>query len=161
PRAATVLESSGVILVVIFASVAGRDPISLAAPLVFSAVVYVFSFEAGVLSRVLATALFRRIGAWSYSIYMQSLCLVLLIDAIRAIERTTGASLRTAVPSEDGEHLRIWLGNDFIMTVFAVVFLSLVVATASVTYRAVEEPSRRRFNDWADRLSLGSVAARA
>jgi len=162
PRAATVLELSGVILVVIFASVAGRDPISLAAPLVFAAVVYVFSFEAGTLSRALATALFRRIGACSYSIYMlQSLCLVLLIDAVGVIERLTGASLRIAVPSNDGEHLRIWLGNDFIMALFAIAFLALVVAAASVTHRVVEEPSRRRFNDWADRLSLGSVAPQA
>src|SRR5262245_27174568 len=48
PRVATVFELSAVILVVTFASLAGRDPISLAAPLVFAAVVYVFSFEAGV-----------------------------------------------------------------------------------------------------------------
>jgi peptidoglycan/LPS O-acetylase OafA/YrhL len=162
PGLASVLELAGVVLVLIFASVAGRDPISLAAPLVFALVVYVFSFEAGALSRLLATTPFRLIGAWSYSIYMlQSLLLVLAIDAVALVERLTGASLRVAVPSPDGEQLQIWLGNNYVMGLFTIVFLTLIVAAASISHRLIEEPSRRRFNDWAGRLWVAPVAPQA
>lgn len=123
-----------------------RAPSSLAAPVVFALVVYLFSFESGFFSRMLRHTPFRQFGLWSYSIYMvRALILRILIYAVRSVERLTGLPLRAAADSGTGYTVMAF-GSDAAMSLLCARFLLTVVATSSLTYRFVEEPARLYFN---------------
>jgi peptidoglycan/LPS O-acetylase OafA/YrhL len=66
----TALEVAAVILMGVFVAVNGKEASSLAAPLVFAVLVYVFASEDGVLSIALKQRPFLLLGTLSYSIYM-------------------------------------------------------------------------------------------
>src|SRR5262249_46626306 len=67
---ATALEVATAVATLAFVWAAGASSFSVLAPVVFSAAVLVFAFEAGAVSRLLRTPPFLLLGAWSYSIYM-------------------------------------------------------------------------------------------
>ena len=152
------LEAAVLLLVGFFVYGAGRNPLSFGAPLVFALVVYIFSFEAGFLSRILARPPFRQLGRWSYSIYMVHALLVqILIYAVRLAERSTGARLGVRALGDHGETYVIWLGSDYAMAVLALAYVAAVLVTASITYRMVEEPARLYFNALASRKAAASA----
>ncbi len=146
-RYASILELAVIALVVLFVSLAGDGPFSLAAPLVFGAVVFLFSFESGACSRILRRPPFRQFGAWSYSIYMvHALVLQILSYLIRLAEHLTGTTLRAKASVDGVEMTVLWLGNNLLMTILGIGFVGIVIVSASLTFRFVEEPSRRYFN---------------
>jgi hypothetical protein len=142
------LEIAIITLTVLFVSAATRSSLSLAAPLVFAIVVHVFSFEAGICSRILTRTPFRQFGTWSYSIYMvHAPLLEILMYLVRLTERLTGATLRTKIWVAGAGVLVIWLGNNILMVILGLVFLGALIAASSVTFRYIEEPWRHHFND--------------
>lgn len=95
-RGSTAVEAGAVAGVVLFIAWLGVGATTLAAPLVFSAVVLVFALEDGRISRFLSMKPFLKLGEWSYSIYMvHMLVFVMVSRGLLAIERVTGLTLRT------------------------------------------------------------------
>ena len=148
------LEWAAVIAVAIYVSVAGRGPMSFAAPLVFAVVVYIFSFEAGPVSRFMCGTPFQRLGLWSYSIYMVHDLVAYVIGlGISVVQRFLGHDIWREV-SLDGTTARV---IDFhsvaVGDALAAGYLVCVVGLAALTYRTIEEPGRRLFNRLAKRAA--------
>lgn len=144
---ATLLEVLAVVLVVSFVSRAASGPLSLAAPLVFAYVVFVFTHEKGLVSRIMSTAGFQKLGAWSYSIYMvHALVALVMMHSIRIHEALTGVPLIPAEPVSGAVQDFVFYAGDYAMNLLALGYLAAVVAVAALTYRFVEQPGRRFFN---------------
>jgi peptidoglycan/LPS O-acetylase OafA/YrhL len=141
---AGLLEAGVVVLVAVFITAVDREPPSLAAPLVFAAVVAVFAFEQGPLSRLLNCGAAQALGRWSYSIYMiHTLMLVALGRAVNMAEKLLYTPF--TAPFEVNGQTRVLLvligpwGGDAL----ALVYLAAVVGLSALTYRWVEMPGRR------------------
>lgn len=116
---------------------------SLAAPIVFAAVVLVFAWESGAGSRLLKSKPFVFLGTVSYSIYMVHLFVAgRFADTLR-LAQAHGISL---VDSK-------WAGDLVIL-----VCLAVVVAISALTYRLIEAPGRAWFRRIADRPMVRSAA---
>lgn len=127
--AATVLEAVAAVTAVAFVGRAGHTPLALAAPLVFAGVVWVFAHEAGALSRGLRLPPLRRLGAWSYGIYMvHGLILYASVNLM-------GLAARWGID-----------GGTVTGDAAALAYTTAVIALAALTARLVEEPGRRVFN---------------
>jgi peptidoglycan/LPS O-acetylase OafA/YrhL len=141
-----------VVAAVLLLTAQPEGPVQFAAPFVFGIALWVFSQEAGLLSRLLATTPFQRLGCWSYSIYLMHYPMIVgLGSAVILIERITG---RVLTPGEG-----IWLGSQAATTAGLFVALAGVVLVSSFTYRYVETPGRRLVNSWiGPRRPLASAA---
>ncbi|HRJ68745.1 MAG TPA: acyltransferase [Beijerinckiaceae bacterium] len=141
-------EVAAVIVLVAFMLLTGRNATSLAAPIVFAGVVYVFAFERGPLSAALRTAPAQALGLWSYSIYMVHM----LIFAVEKIALSVGekvAALKlTSVVTPTG---KFWTFNNGVLdTGFFAMQIALTLLASAITYRLIEEPARRWFARLAD-----------
>ena len=126
----SVAEGVAIVAVFGFVSIAGEDPWSIAAPLVFSFAVLVFASERGIASRLLGLRPLLFLGAVSYSVYM-----VHLFVAHRVVEALTFAQgLGLPLSTEK------WAGD-----VMIGLCLMLVIAVAALTYRTIEVPAREWF----------------
>jgi peptidoglycan/LPS O-acetylase OafA/YrhL len=142
---ASLLEAGAMAGAVLFVIFLGDDMLALAAPLIFAAVVYIFAFEDGIFSRLLKTRPLERLGRWSYSVYLNHyLLLLLLVTALRGLRRIFGVGLPAAEP--------LSLGNLYLADLLCLAYVALAIAISAGTFRWIEEPWRRRFNGWADRL---------
>ena len=136
PPAASLLELGAVLSVVLFVIHAGDKDLQFAGPFLFAMTVFVFAFEAGLLSAVLKSAPCLFLGRISYSIYM-----------VHALVLTL---LKAAVP-----HLH-WLDalpDGAKKACLTPIFLAAVVAISAVTYRVIELPGMRAAGIWASRIS--------
>ena len=139
---ARVTEFAVIALLVVFIVSTGRTPSSLLAPLIFAALVYVFAFEAGPVSKLLKMGWAQALGLWSYSIYMIHMLLfaplkVALTLAVKV--SVLGVTLAVAEP------VKMWtFGHAGLDALAVMVALALPVALAQVTYAWVEQPAR----DW-------------
>lgn len=143
----SILECLAIAMAVIFVSRAAGGPLSLGAPIAFAFVVLIFSYEQGIVSRVMRTTVFRKLGEWSYSIYMvHALVVLVLMHGIRMYEAVYRTQLvPVAPPPHIAKNLSFLLG-DFTMNFLALGYLAVVVGLAALTYRFIEQPSRRYFN---------------
>ncbi|MBI2236521.1 MAG: acyltransferase [Magnetospirillum sp.] len=142
--AAGLLEASVVGLVVAFIAAVDREPPSLAAPLVFAAVVAVFAFEQGFLSRLLAGGPAQALGQWSYSIYMiHTLLLVALGRAVNLAEKLLHASFTAPIEVNGQTRVLLVLNGPWGGDALALTYLATVVGLSALTYRWVEMPGRR------------------
>lgn len=132
----SIMEILCVALVGLFVSFYANGYTSLAAPLLFGFVVIVFSFERGVVSRVLKAQLFLFLGVLSYSIYMvHALVLFLMTYVYILAEREFGLVLR-----RDGYlGAEMWQGD-----ISYAVLILLVVGLAYLTFNFIEQPGRRQ-----------------
>jgi len=165
PRAGVVagsLEVAALVGMVIYVSLVGHSGYSFVAPLVFAAVVFVFAFEAGLVSRLMSNPLNEWLGRISYSIYMwQAFIIFNLVDRpVSVLEKLSGKVLTTtvgagsALGSEAGK--LIVLGGHLVPIVVTLAYLVLLVATASVSYRLFERPDPKLlagFVRWRDERS--------
>lgn len=124
----------------------GFSPVTLAAPLVFGATVYVFAGSAGLFNRVLSSRPAVTLGDWSYSIYMVHAAVVAAIWAI------TGPLGLT----EKAETLDGW--SPLMADLAAIPYLIVIVAISGVSYTLVENPGRRFFNRLAATASREAVS---
>lgn len=151
-----ILEAAVLLGAGLFVALAGRSLASLAAPVVFAAVVYVFAFEAGFVSRAMSNRVFHALGAWSYSIYMTAFFVVLMVErAVNLAGRRMGGSFWQMVEI-DGVERRLmvfpWPGGAELL---AIVYLAAILVLSALLYRFVEDPARRVFNDLAARVEHG------
>lgn len=166
PRAALdsgVTEAAMLIVIVAYVSLAGRGPYSFFAPLVFAAVVFVFAFEAGPISRLMSNRVNDWLGKVSYSIYLwQAFVIFNFVDRpVSIVEKITGRVLTTTLGASSalGEEAGklIVLGGDILPIVFTMLFLVLLVAVASVSYYSIERPGQKLFARLAWRNSPATV----
>ena len=141
----SVLEIAVVILAVQFVSFAGRSAYDFLAPVIFSAVVLVFAFEAGPISKLMSNRANDWLGRISYSIYMwQAFIIFNCIDRpVSIIEKITHKALTTtegassALGGDAGK--LIVLGGHVLPLVATLIFVVILIAVASVSYRLIEQ----------------------
>ena len=134
-----------------YVSTAGRGGTSFFAPLVFAAVVFVFAFEAGPVSRLMSNRVNDWLGKVSYSIYMwQAFIIFNFVDRpVSIVEKITGRVLTTtegvssALGGEAGK--LIVLGGQVLPLLVTLLFLAFLVAVASVSYYLIERPGQKLF----------------
>ena len=142
------IEIAVLIIAIFYVSMAGRTGYSFLAPLVFAVVVLVFAFEAGPVSRLMSNRGNQWLGRISYSIYMwQAFIIFNLVDrpvsiaekiTHRVLTTTDGAA--SALGGEAGK--LIVLGGQLLPMLVTLLFLAVLVAVASVSYRLIEQPGR-------------------
>ena len=142
----TPIEVATVILVVGFLSSANVSNLAIAAPLIFALCVYVFAHEAGSISALLRTMPLLKLGEWSYSIYMvHAFILIVSLRVASATEKALGQPIRIDVA---GYTPKMYFFHDMYLTdISAILYLTVVIALASFTYKTVENPARRYFNN--------------
>lgn len=113
--------------------------IMMCAPFVFGAMIFVFSFERGFISRVLKQRFFLVMGLSSYSIYMVHTFLGgKLASAYQLIESKTGYKLQIVI---DGETM---LGADFFQgDTLTLIYVVMVLVVAVISYYLIEQPGRQ------------------
>lgn len=138
-------EALSVLLVVAFVSVAGREPLSFAAPLLFAVPVFIFALESGPLSRLLLARPFQVLGQWSYSIYMvHGLVAFVLGLAVSWFQRRTGIQFWHEMDAGGGP-TRVIIADKLLLDFLFAIYLITVLAISSLTYRWVEQPGRAFF----------------
>lgn len=131
----------------VFAEAPSLPPMTAA--LVFFAVVMIFAFEAGPVSRVLRTGRAVRLGTLSYSIYLShSLYTLAAFHLLGAIGRATHAPW---LMQADGRDLLIY-GGPWVMDLVALVCLAVTVVSSELTYRWIEDPARIAANRLSRRI---------
>jgi peptidoglycan/LPS O-acetylase OafA/YrhL len=70
--------------------------------------------------------------------------MLMVVTALRGLRRIFDPALPAAEP--------LSLGNLYIADLLCLAYVALAIAISAGTFRWIEEPWRRRFNDWADRL---------
>jgi peptidoglycan/LPS O-acetylase OafA/YrhL len=162
PRArfiAGVLEVAVLVATIGYVSVVGHSAYSFLAPLVFAVVVFLFAFEAGPVSRLMSNRVNEWLGRISYSIYMwQAFIIFNIVDRpVSIVEKITGKVLTTAdgVGSALGNEAGklIVLGGHVAPILVTLLYVGLLVAVASVSYRLFEKPDPElfaRFARWRD-----------
>ena len=150
------LEAAAIALGVGFVVASAYSRVHLVAPLVFGVVVLIFAADAGPVSRVLATAVFARLGLLSYSIYMihPFLQLRVLKPVGLAVQKLTGIPVFASMVRSDGATIQVWGTESWQGDIETVVMLLVVVAAAALTYRFIETPGR----DYARRRVAAAAA---
>lgn len=152
---ATVTEIGVIVLAGAFIAMAGQGPdevgpVSVLAPVAFSAAILVFAREKGLLSKALQVPPLRALGGWSYSIYLIHMPLLILLGyGIWLYGNVAGVPVRFDV-MVDGHLKRLYdLGNPAVTYALLAAFIGLVIALAAGTYALIEVPWR----DWFTRLA--------
>jgi peptidoglycan/LPS O-acetylase OafA/YrhL len=142
---ATFFEVLIVVTVGIFVYFGNQGILSLFAPLLFAITVYLFAYEGGVISYLLSASPFLHLGKCSYSIYMvHAVLAIFLIRIVDIVENITKIPMYTRLTGIDTKVISY--GGEFAMDALAAIFLGTVVASASITYKYIEEPARQLFN---------------
>lgn len=148
-RLATALELSALAAVAVFLALTADNATSFLAPLLFAAVVLIFSRESGAISNLMRRRTPQALGRWSYSIYM----IHALVFAAFAI--VAQIALKFGVVSADllqRRSSRFWEIDSALTTgVVMMLLLAIIVALAAFSYRFIEEPARLTFNRLASR----------
>jgi peptidoglycan/LPS O-acetylase OafA/YrhL len=156
------IEIAVLIIAFSYVSFAGHSAYSFLAPLVFALVVLVFAFEAGPVSRLMSNGVNEWLGKISYSIYMwQAFIIFNLVDrGVSIVEKLTHKVLTTtegASSALGGEAAKlIVLGGHILPILVTTMFLAVLVAVASLSYRLIERPVQ----EWARSVRWADAAAK-
>ena len=145
---ATVLEAGSVALAVGFVLACGAsDALEMLAPAVFGGVVLVFAFQSGRLSELLLRPGFAWLGARSYAIYMvHALVRELLTRGLLVAGSLSGVHAVTPMPVPGGIADMVFIHDRFATDLFVLLYVAVVLASAELAHRAVEQPGRNLFN---------------
>ena len=154
---ASVVEALTVVMAVAFVILTGPVLPSLLAPAVFGITVYVFAFEAGMVSSLMLTRPFHVLGTLSFTIYMGHTFVALAYaDGLRLIYSWFGINY-----SIDRE--MYWENVTLISfpsmptaNLSALVYALLVVGFAALLSRWIEVPCRDRVNRFAKDYAAAS-----
>lgn len=156
--AGTLLEVGAVALLAGFILLSGKNATSYLAPLVFAVVVYVFAFEKGFFSRVLATRPAQALGLWSYSIYMVHM-LIFAVEKMAFGFLAKKGLIGLAIVQTP--LARLWTFNNVALD--AALFMVQIVLTlivSKLTYDYIEDPWRKTFAAIARRREMATEAAK-
>jgi peptidoglycan/LPS O-acetylase OafA/YrhL len=145
----TFLEAVTIVVTVVFVSTAlVGSPLLSAAPIIFGLTVFIFAQEAGAISRLLNLSFARKLGDWSYSIYLvHYLVLSALAVALNQIHFVfTPMKLpEFAGPIPIDVFSSAWYGDASFC-----IYMAVVIGIASWTYKHIEKPARKFFYQYAD-----------
>jgi len=134
-------ETISVGLAAAFVLLTPQGPIHLAAPLVFAALIHVFSFEAGPVSKLLVTSVPQALGRWSLSIYMtHTLIFQLMRTAGSFADKKLG--MHATVFHNGDKILAFGTGLAAILVTLAIIAL-VVIPVGAFFCRFVEKPLSR------------------
>ncbi len=135
---ATGLEAAMLAAAVAFVVLVPEGALAYAAPLLFGAVILVFSFERGALSRAARASIPQSLGRWSYSIYMlHAFVFQLFRSAMHVLEHRTGVPFVVM----HGEDQLVTFGSGWLNFAVAVLLIAgVVVPLAAVSYARIEQP---------------------
>jgi peptidoglycan/LPS O-acetylase OafA/YrhL len=114
-------------------------------PVVFAGVIVVFAAARGVVTTLLETRPFQRLGAWSYSVYMIHL---FILGIIHTASRLLGPRLERTAAGTAWDNLSQLPG---MADARMLAFVAVVVAASSLTYAWIELPGQRFVNGLAGR----------
>ena len=127
----------------VFVAIAPGYGITLLAPLVFGLVLWVFSAEQGLLSRLFSHRVFLLLGTLSYSIYMVHTYLHARFNNLAVlVEKVSGVSLH-ANTSDPLFGVTLWAGDLFVL-----VGSLLTVAFSFMTWKYIEKPGQVLGRRW-------------
>jgi peptidoglycan/LPS O-acetylase OafA/YrhL len=129
-------ELATIALVLGFLSFSHETALSLAAPLVFGLVVWVFAGEGGAVSRLLKSPPGLKLGVWSYSIYLIHAPIIVSLHIAWRVLGLPGGMITKAVAA---------IGTPWAGDAIDAVLVVLVLLIAPLTYRFIETPGRRLF----------------
>ncbi len=145
--AAGLAEFLSLAAIVAFVSAARGNALSYASPLLFGLVVWVFAFEGGALSRMLATKPFQWLGTRSYSVYMvHALVIALIQKGAAMVQKLLGQPMFVDRVIDGHQNRLLSFGPTWTMDLLALAYLVAVVAVSALTYRFVEIPGQFTFN---------------
>lgn len=155
PHVATLVEalSLGVVITAVAYSGVSQN-ISLS--LLFCAVIAIFAFEAGSVSTLLRTRLFKWAGTLSFSIYMtHTIILFLLTTGMMVIGKLTGLTLLVDIPSEvlGGAVRYIDTGSLLLDNLVVLAGLAMVLVLSTLTYRYIELPGIALGKYWSQKAA--------
>ena len=138
----TAFEVGSVAVAALVVSLSAASPLAFTAPFAFGAVVYVFAFQGGAVSRLMGGLVGRKLGEWSYSIYMvQGLMFSVLTPALALAWPRLGWG--EAVRREGDKVLLAF--SPMWSDVYALACLAVLVGCSAITYRLIEVPGRDLF----------------
>ncbi len=144
------LEVGSLVALYEFVSTFGREsPYSTLAPMLFAFVVWVFSYETGLISQWLKSRPFVLAGTLSYSIYLSHAIVQVAFWNVAH----HGFGLNYVIV--DG--ITFIESNIIVGDLLYCLMLATVFGVSFLTYRYIEEPSRARMNKFARRLRLGGT----
>lgn len=136
-------EFVAIAVLVAFMALTGRNWTSLAGPVVFALVVYVFAFERGPVSTALRTAPAQALGLWSYSIYMVHMLIFAVEKIALGMAEKIPALKLSSITTPTG---KFWTFNSATLDLgFLALQIGLTLAASALTYRLIEDPARRWF----------------
>jgi peptidoglycan/LPS O-acetylase OafA/YrhL len=150
PAFATVLEV-GVLAGIYWLMTEGERPLTIELGLLFCVAVLIFSYEAGLVSRLLRLRLFPTLGKLWLSIYLTHAAVIfVLATAITIAARFSGLSLLVDRPGETSGTMVRYLStgtalNDNLLLLFVVI---AVVVVSMFTHRYIEAPGVRFGKHW-------------
>ncbi|MTJ84223.1 MAG: acyltransferase [Telmatospirillum sp.] len=154
PTAATGTELGACIAVVAFVTKAGLGPASLFAPLVFMTAVIVFSFEAGLLSRMLSAPPFAFLGRLSYTMYIAHAFFLVLAGRVMRVAQTRleGLTYIRLPMLHGGNNSLIVMTSEVRQDILLAGMLLVLMVFCAGVNRFIEVPCQRWFNSLAARL---------
>lgn len=138
--AATLVEA-GTLALMLATLLAIRGELSPLIVPVFGAVVLVFAFEQGGISKLLSGLAWRWLGDRSYSIYMVHFLLVLVVLSVALVATRLGVPMFGRV---DG--VASLVGPAWAMDLVLILYLGIVILVSAGTFHWIENPGRRYFN---------------
>jgi len=153
---ATAMETAATGAVILFLIFCSETAFSLAAPLAFAPLVFVFASQSGALSSVLQQRIFAKLGMWSYSIYM----IHPLVHNVwtRAVNAGMAKAHFSPLRLVEGVGQPLFASNStlefLVLQGGEAALLVAVVAIASFTFAYVERPARTFFNNLADQVAV-------
>jgi peptidoglycan/LPS O-acetylase OafA/YrhL len=141
--AATITEGAAVLASGLFVAFSGGKALSILSPVLFAVVVFVFSFERGVVSALMTRAPMRQLGLWSYSIYLLHYPLQLFVAQFSGLWSPAATASWVTHATVDGRDVRTLGASAWQGDLLAVLMLAVVIGLAALTYRLIEQPPRR------------------
>jgi peptidoglycan/LPS O-acetylase OafA/YrhL len=145
---ATMAEISVALLLVLTVTLCSSGKYAHLMPLVFAATVFVFASAGGRLSILLTAAPFRKLGDWSYSLYMNHALLIFLLPSV--VIMGTKLFGRGPVTVIGG---RLAFDSPVLAHATVIAYLLLLVAMSAYTFHRIELPGQNWFKTLATRLS--------
>lgn len=147
---ASLLEFLAVILLGYFVTFQSKTPLNMLAPAVFGFTIFIFAFEAGVLSKVIKTKMVNVLGKWSYSIYLTHFLLIqIVMSFIVVAEKVFKTSLKQEIMFFGDPKFVVDFGNMAFNDLLALGYLAVTLGVSAFTYKYVELKGQTWINNFA------------
>lgn len=140
------LEIALCLTVVLYVAQWGDRYLSFFSPAIFGLTIYIFSFEAGIVSRWLSANVFQFLGKISYSIYMTHFIIMTAIGLlIKFVNKLFGGNLFeiVMVQTTEGAMDFYMLSNAWVMDLLTIPYVLCVIGISMLTYRFIEAPAMK------------------